>query len=215
MLHRLFGVIGWIIKGFGPLIAFWGLDLTLGLKAAIAGSVLFILVDFLWRWRRRLAFSRIYILTSALTVGFGAIDLAAATPFMLKYESVITNIVIGLICVAGARGSRPIVLEVMEQQHGQPFPNQPNIIRFYQIFTLIWAGYFFIKAGLYFILGQMMPMVQAMAVRSIFGTASMLVMMAFSILGGRRLFLFLRRRRLLPPATVSTGAPRVSISTNS
>jgi intracellular septation protein A len=200
MLHRLIGVIGWVIAGFGPLIAFWGLDLTLGLKAAIAGSVVVIIIDSLWRWWRGLEFTRLYILISGLTVGFGAIDLVSDTPFMLKYEAVITNIVIGLMLVAGARGSRPIAMEVAEQQHGEPFPKRPDIIRFYQLFTLMWAVYFFTKAGLYVILGQMMPMVQAMAVRSVFGTLSMALMMAFSVLRGRWLFLMLRRKRLLPPA---------------
>jgi intracellular septation protein A len=200
MLHRLIGVIRWVIAGFGPLIVFWGLDLTVSLKAAIAGSVVLIIVDSLWRWWRHLEFSRLYILISGLTVGFGAIDLVSATPFMLKYEAVITNIVIGAMLVAGARGSRPLALEVVEQQHGEPFPNRPDVIRFYQIFTLIWAVYFFAKAGLYLILGQMMPMAQAMAVRSVFGTVSMLLLMAFCVLRGRWLFLMLRRRRWLPPA---------------
>jgi intracellular septation protein A len=205
MLHRLIGVIGWVIAGFGPLIAFWGLDLTLGLKAAIAGSVVVIIIDSLWRWWRGLDFTRLYVLTSGLTVGFGAIDLVSATPFMLKYEAVITNIVIGLMLVAGARGSRPLAMEIAEQQHGEPFPKRPDIIRFYQLFTLMWAVYFFAKAGLYVLLGQMMPMTQAMAVRSVFGMVSMLLLMAFSVLRGRWLFLMLRRRRLLPPARPVTG----------
>ena len=174
-------------------------------KAAIAGSVVVIVIDSLWRWWRGLEFTRLYILTSGLTVGFGAIDLVSATPFMLKYEAVITNIVIGLMLVAGARGSRPLAMEIAEQQHGEPFLKRPDIIRFYQLFTLMWAVYFFAKAGLYLILGQMMPMTQAMAVRSVFGMVSMLLLMAFSVLRGRWLFLMLRRRRLLPPARPVTG----------
>jgi uncharacterized membrane protein len=205
LLRRLISIVGWVIAGFGPLIAFWGLDLAFSLKAAIAGSVVFIFGDSLWRWWRGLEFTRLYMLICGLTVGFGAIDLVSETPFMLKYEAVITNIVIGVICVAGARGSRPIVLEIAEQQHGEPFQQRPSIIRFYQIFTLIWAVYFFVKAGLYLIIGQMMPMTQAMAVRSVFGTLSMVLMMVFSVLGGRRMFLFFRRKGLLPPATAPAG----------
>jgi intracellular septation protein A len=93
VLQRVIAVVAWVIAGFGPLIAFWGLDLTLGLKAAIAGSVVCIIIDSLWRWWRRLEFSRLYVLISGLTVGFGAIDLVSNTPFMLKYEAVITNVV--------------------------------------------------------------------------------------------------------------------------
>ena len=36
---------------FGPLIVFWALAATLGVKPAILGSILFILGDAAWRWR--------------------------------------------------------------------------------------------------------------------------------------------------------------------
>ncbi len=47
----------WVLADFGPLLMFWGLNLAFGLKPAIAGSVLFILADGMWRWRRRLPFT--------------------------------------------------------------------------------------------------------------------------------------------------------------
>ena len=201
----MIAIIGRVLAGFGPLIAFWGLDLAVSLKAAIAGSVVWMLGDSLWRWWRGLEFTRLYLLVGVLTVGFGAVDLVSETPFMLKYEGVITNIVIGLICAAGARGPRPMVMEILEQQQGEVIPKRPNIIRFYQLFTLMWAAYFFAKAGVYFVIGMMMPMTQAMAIRSVFGTVTMIMLMAFSILRGRKLFLFLRRKRLLPPSMGTPG----------
>jgi intracellular septation protein A len=205
MLERVIGVVKWVIAGFGPLIAFWGLDFAVSLKAAIAGSVAFFIGDSLWRWWRGLAFTRLYLLISGLTVVFGAIDLVSDTPFMLKYESVITNIVTGVAFVAGARGPRPIVREVAEQQSDEPFPDRPDVNRFFQLFTLLWAVFFFAKAALYLVIGQMMPMEQAMAVRSVFGTISMLLMVAFSLTQGRRMFLFLRRYHLIPSAIASTN----------
>jgi hypothetical protein len=51
-------VARWVIADFGPLIMFWILDLAFGLKIAIAGSVLFILGDALWRWRTGVRFTR-------------------------------------------------------------------------------------------------------------------------------------------------------------
>ena len=205
MLDRLIGGLKWVIAGFGPLIAFWGLDLAAGLKAAIAGSVVFIIGDSLWRWWRGLEFTRLYVLISGLTLLFGAIDLVSDTPFMLQYEGVITNVVIGFVFVAGARGPRPIVREVAEQQSEGPFADRPDVNRFFQLFTLVWAGYFFAKAGFYLFLGQMMPMTQAMAVRTVFGTGSMVLMIVFSVTRGRWLFLFFRRRGLLPPASAPAG----------
>ena len=46
---------------------------------------------------------------------FGSIDLFAQTPFMLKYEAVITNIVTGIAFVAGARGAKPMLQEIAER----------------------------------------------------------------------------------------------------
>jgi intracellular septation protein A len=189
----------WVLADFGPLLMFWGLDLAFGLKPAIAGSVLFILADSLWRRHRRLPFTRIYILTSVLTVVFGSVDLLSTTPFMLKFEAVITNAFTGLAFVAGARGPRPLIMELAEQRQGSAFPDRPDITRLFQLFTLLWAGYFFVKAGIYLIVAALMPMTQAMLVRSIVGSASLALMTAVSVTQGRRLFRLCQWMGWLPP----------------
>lgn len=192
------GALGWIAADFGPLIIFWLLDLAFGIKAAIAGSVLFIIADSLWRWRRGRPFTRLYLLTATLTVVFGSIDLMAVTPFMLKYEAVITNAFTGCAFVAGARGGRPMLQELAEQRQGAPFPNRPDITRFFAIFTLLWATYFFAKAAAYLAVATTMPLTQAMAVRSVAGTASLALMIVLSVTQGRRLFALCQRLGLLP-----------------
>jgi len=78
-MGRLLAAGRWAFAEFGPLIVFWALALTLGVKPAIAGSILFILADAGWRWRKGLAFSRLYLLVSALTLVFGGIDLVSAS----------------------------------------------------------------------------------------------------------------------------------------
>jgi intracellular septation protein A len=178
----------WVLADFGPLLAFWILDLSFGLKPAIAGAVLFILADSLWRWHRRLPVTRVYVLASTLTVVFGGVDLLSATPFMLKYEAVITNTFTALAFVAGARGSRPLIMDLAEQRRGSPFPNRPDVTRFFQLFTLFWALYFFLKSGFYLAVAAVLPMTQAMLIRSVVGSASLAVMVLFSVTQGRRLF---------------------------
>jgi intracellular septation protein A len=194
----MLGVVRWMLADFGPLILFWALDLALGIKPAIAGSVLYILGDCAWRWRRGLPFSRVYRLSAALTVVFGGLDLLSATPFMLKYESVVTNVFTGLVFVWGARGPRPMVLELAEQRRGEPLPQRVDIIRFFQLFTLLWAAYFFIKAGFYLVVATTLPMTQAMLLHSVVGSGSMALMAVFSVTQGRRLFTLCQRLRLLP-----------------
>ncbi len=188
MMKRSVTVARYILAEFGPLIVFWVLAATAGIRIAIAGSIAAIACETGWRLYRGIPFTRLYLLVSFLTVAFGIIDLLAANPFMLKYEAVVTNVATGLAFVLGAGGARPMLQEVVEQRQKTIYPDRADIRRFFQIFTLIWAGYFFIKAGFYFYVGQVLPMVQAMAVRSTVGGISLGVMTVLSFTQGRRLF---------------------------
>jgi intracellular septation protein A len=200
-MARLFAAARYVVLEFGPLVAFWTLSLTLGVKAAIVGSIVVIAADAIWRRLRGVAFTRLYLLTSGLTLAFGAIDLMSTQPFMLKYEAAITNFATGVPFVVGAFGAKPLIQEIAEQREGRPFPDAADIRRYFQLFTLFWAAYFFAKAGIYFWLAWTLPMTQAMALRSILGGVSLVLMIAFSATQGRRMFFLFRRLGLLPAPT--------------
>jgi hypothetical protein len=68
-----------------PLIVYRLLALAFGIKPAILGSIVSILADAVRRWRKGRKFTRLYSMVSALTLVFGLVELAAASPFMLKY----------------------------------------------------------------------------------------------------------------------------------
>jgi intracellular septation protein A len=201
---RSVGSIGSQIAGllrmtapFGGLIVFWTLVALVDVKPAIAGAMAFMLLDALRLWRGRLGFSRLWLLSSALTVAFGAIDLSSAAPFMLAYESVVTNAATGLAFVAGARGPKSLVQELAEQRRGA-YPDRADIRRFFQLFTLLWAAYFFLKAGLYCWAAWTLPLTEAMGVRTMVGPVSLVVLSALSFSHGDRLFALCKRLRLLP-----------------
>ncbi len=198
-MNKLAAAARFVVLEFGPLAAFLILSALYDVKAAIAGSILVIVLTAGWRLARGLKFTRLYLLTSGLTVVFGAIDLMAATPFMLKYEGAVTNIATGFAFVAGALGDKPLIQETAEQQRGAPFPGGAQIRRFFQIFTLIWAAYFFFKAGFYYWTALRFPLAEAMAVRSVVGGASLAAMIALSVTQGRRLFALCIWLGLLPP----------------
>lgn len=196
-MPRLVAAARFAFSEFGPLIAFWILAATLGLKPAILGSIVAIAAEAAWRWRKGLAFTRLYLLTSGLTLVFGAIDLAATSPFMLKYEAVVTNVATGLAFIAGARGENPIIQEVAEQR-GETFVATPEIRAFFRLFTLVWAAYFFVKAAFYVWMVWTLPLLEAMALRSLIGSATLGLLIALSLTEGRRLFFLCRRLGLLP-----------------
>jgi len=88
--------------------------------------------------------------------------------------------------------------ELAEQRQSESFPEGPDVRRFFQIFTLLWALYFFVKAAFYYWLGMIMPLTEAMALRSTIGSVSLGLMIFPSVTQGRRLFMLLRRIGLLP-----------------
>jgi hypothetical protein len=82
---------------------------------------------------------------------------------------------------------------------------------FFRLFTLLWAAYFFVKAAVYLWLGLMLPLEQALAVRSVVGTASFAAMIGLSF-QGRRLFFLCRWLGLLPAVEPDPPAAAPSAS---
>jgi len=201
LLQRLAEMLRAGATDFGGIAAFYALLWTLGLKAAIAGTIVFVAVDAVRRHYGGLGFSRLYLLSSAMVIGFGAIDLLSKTPFMIKYEAVITSLVLAAIFLAGARG-RSLIEDVVSRQHGESFDDRPDMRRFFQLLTLFWAGYFLVKAAAYAWIGATMPIERAMDVRGIVGMASLALMMALSM-QGRWLFALCRSLGLLPVVQAS------------
>jgi intracellular septation protein A len=183
---------------FAGLIVFYALLWTLGLKAAIAGTIVFLAIDVARRYRAKLGFPRFYVLSGGMVVVFGAIDLASTGPFMIKYEAVITSLVLAAMFALGARG-KSVLQTLVEQREGEPFEERADIRRFFKILTLLWAGYFLAKALVYLWIGAVMPIDRAMAVRPFIGTGS-LVVMVLLMTQGRRLFALFRRIGILPAA---------------
>ena len=105
----------------------------------------------------------------------------------------------------GAYGEKPLIQEAAEQRQGA-FPDTAEVRRFFQLFTLFWAAYFFAKAGFYFWIAATTPLTEAMALRSVIGGASLGVMILVSVTQGRRMFFLCRRLGLLPPSDQPTKA---------
>ena len=190
-MSKLTNVLRFAVAEFGPLILFWGLTLTFSVKIAIAGSLSAILIDGGLRLYLGRRFTRLYLIVSALTLGFGAVDLSVATPFLLVYEAPITNALVGGAFVIGAFGEKPLMEEMAEARAGG-FPRTAEMRRFFRLFTLVWAAYFFLKALAYLWLAATLPLTEALALRSVAGSISLGLMMALSITQGRRLFMLFR-----------------------
>jgi hypothetical protein len=186
-----------ILAEFAPILGFLVLSQFVGVKLAIAGTILIAIADSCWRLWRGVAFTRTYILFAALTVGFGLIDLFSAVPFMLKYEAVVTNVVTGMTFALSAIGPKPLVLEVAEQREGRQYTDAASKT-FFRGFTLVWAGYFLLKATFYLWVAWNFTMIEAVIVRKFVGSISLGLMLWASYTQARRAFLLCPRWGLLP-----------------
>jgi intracellular septation protein A len=196
-MSRVLTLLKFVIAQFGTLVVFYALLYTLGLKAAIGGAIVFVILDGVRRRVQGEAFPKLYILTSLLTFVFGGIDLMAETPFMIKYEAVITSAVLAVTFAYSVRGAKPMLQTIAEEQTKQSFADRPDIRAFFVLLTFTWVGYFVLRAITYLWLGETLPIEEVMKIRPIIGSASLLVMFAISF-QGRRLFLLLERLGLLP-----------------
>ena len=103
-----------------------------------------------------------------------------------------------LAFAAGAMGEKPILQEAAEQRASETIPDTGEIRAFFRLFTLVWAGYFFVKAVFYVWIVWTLPMLEAMAIRSVVGSVTLGLMIALSVTQGRRFFFLCRRLGLLP-----------------
>lgn len=198
-VRRVLDILRFGLENLGPLLIFIGLSRFYGLKVAIAGAVIFVVLDVIRRKWMHLSFPMLYLVSSGLTVGFGLVDLLADSPFMLRFEPVISNLVTFGIFVFGAFGKTSLLQEIIEQKRGAPFVNRPDLQRFFSYLTLFWALYFLLKAILYLWIGMAFPLDRAVEIRSVFGTISLIAMIAISTTQTRRLYRLCQRFGWVPP----------------
>lgn len=192
----LLGKLRYAFAEFGSMIVFVIGLYGFGIKPAIVATIVWIVGDAIQRAVRRLGFPQVWLFANGLVVVFGGVDLYAATPFMLRYEPVVTNALTGLVFAAGAFGEKPVI-QLLAEARGRSFPEGPEIRRFFQWLTFIWVAYFVAKAALYYWLAERLTLEEAMPIRAVIGPVSLVALLALSW-RSRPLFLLLRRLRLLP-----------------
>ena len=186
----------------GSLGVFLILRWIVGLKGAIAGTVIYVLVDLGRRIWQKVPISRIYWVVSIMTLAFGTVDLIVDDPFMLKFEASITNLITAGVFAMTLR-TTPLAQDIAQSWQTEPIPERPDTRRFFQIMTGGWAAYFLAKSALYFWTALMLDYTTAMWIRLPIGNGSMLVMILISM-QGRKLFAAMQRWGWLPGSALES-----------
>jgi uncharacterized membrane protein len=175
----------------GPLIFFYGTNHFWGLKPAIAVSLVYSVGDIAWKLYRRQPIPSLFKFSVATMLVFGSIDLYATTPFLIRYEAVVTNVFTGIFFGLSLRSERTVIEEAAAQS---PEQMNPEKRRFFRILTAVWVIYFFAKAGVYVWVAKHYTIEQALLIRSTFGTASLYGLIFISAGLAKPIFLFLKNR---------------------
>ena len=193
MKDRVQKLLLFIYDNFAPLVVFYAAEHLISLRGAIVASVVFGIVDMAGRVLRQSSITKLYRFSFVTTLLFGAIDLNSTNPFIFKYESVVTNILTaGFFGITLFRG-KPLIQDVAEKTMPPEKAARRDIQDYLKFLTFAWTGYFLIKAGLYAYVSYRYPFDEAMAFRSLFGTATLVIMLFGERLVRKSIYRFLSK----------------------
>ncbi|MFT9063892.1 MAG: hypothetical protein ABF430_08810 [Acetobacter persici] len=208
-MKRLTGTLGSLFHTFGSLILYWAVFLLFGIKPAIAVTLAFIVAEVIWRVTTRRPFPALWWFSNIMAMVFGLVDLYAKTPFMLRYEATVSNLITAAFFAAGAVGEEPLILRLAaSSRNGDTIPkDRPEIIQFFRAFTVLWAAYFVARAGVFLWVMTAFPLTKALMLRTVISWVSLGIMMLISM-NGRRVFMLCQRLGwFTTPAPVPAPAP--------
>ena len=183
---------------FGGLILYWATLLAFGVKPAIAAALAFIVIEGGWRLATRRPFPPLWVVMNGAAIVFGAIDLWAQTPFMVRYEGTVINLGFAAAFAIGAFGREPVVMQ-FARQRSPDIPSRPEYIRYFRAFSIAWSLYFVLRAAAFLWIMVRYPLVEALAIRTVAGWVSIGVMMLISF-NGRLAFQLCQRLGFFLPA---------------
>ncbi|RZA01638.1 MAG: hypothetical protein EOP11_17330, partial [Proteobacteria bacterium] len=166
---------------FAPVLVYYGAEWLWNLKVALILSIVWVLGECAWKLIRRQPFTPLFIFTSLIVILFGAIDLYLGQTSLFRYEPVATNLLVGAFFLSTLFVGKAIVQELAEKQK-RPFPTvDAGRIFYFRFLTLVFAIYFWLKAGAYYWIAEHYTMEQLTIVRLLAGSTSLYALIGASI----------------------------------
>lgn len=186
---RIVGAARWLLESFGPLIVFLLFEHAFGLVSAIVASIVVsagLVAHQIVRDRKISLFTGF---VAASVIVFGFLDLHYQTGFFIKIEPALGNCATGIFFVATVIMGRPVIIEFAEKALGRKLPDRLH--GYFVFWTLIWALFFFLRAGAYVWMAYHLSIDRALVLRSFIGPLSFVVLLGAEM--GVRFLKFGRR----------------------
>lgn len=182
-MKRVRSFLIWFMQNFGPLIVFFAVKNVVGLKPAIAATIVWSIgeVAYIVGWRREKP-TLFFCFSVGMTLLFGSLDLYSDNPFLFRYEAVVTNILTGLYFGSTLFVGTPLIQEFAEKASAESAQSQGSK-RYLRYLTMVWAVSFFAKAFIYFCLAKSDHSIERVTmIRSVIGPVSFIC-----LIGGERI----------------------------
>lgn len=189
-------MIRFILLNFGPLIAYHGIKALYGFRPAVLVSLAWVLAEVAHALVKRRKLSPLFILSSGTAVAFGLLDLYLQNATFTKYESVVTNVITGCF-FSGTLWAEESAIQSFARSRDPERVFTGKMVYRTRVLTMVWAGYFFVKAAVYFHISYHYSDLTAAAFRAGIGSISFYVLLALSLTQSRRVFDFLEQKRIV------------------
>ena len=194
-----------LLRGAAPILIFYVFDLGWSLRAAIVASALWSIGEVALRLSRGQKIDSLFKFSAVTTLVFGGLDLLITQPRFFSYEAVVTNLVTGSFFLMMASSDiTPLLKQAKAMQPGLEIDAdmQPRMRLAVSACGLCCFG----KALLYAWVAIHFPVEKAMAIRSVVGTATMVLFMVVLNFTLDPMLHFFQRRGFLKPAPAPAEA---------
>ena len=208
MAARLKNATRFALGSFGPLFMFWLGQYFWGALVGIAGTVIWCTGDVLYRLGYGKTTSRLFWLTTVLTLVFGSFDLALGRSVFFRFEAALTNLVTALCLGLSMASGKSVLEDLYEKSQGAATSQTPELTAYLRLCTVVWVGYFLLKAGLYYWLALALPLAKLIVARSIVGNASLVALLGAERLLRVRVFRYLKAQGYLGTRSATSTTAR-------
>lgn len=198
LVERIKTFLFFVLKNFGPILGFYILNHFLGYRIATIASLLLVLLDYVLLKKRKEKLTMLFWALNSVIVVFGILDLFLSNQLFIKYEAFLTNTIIAIFWTASLFKEKSIVQEIAESQ-GRIDPTQSVDKKyFFNIFTILWSSYFFLKGIFYLWTYQNSSFENALMVRIFIGKISLWIMIGISTLLPKKIWKFMEWLKMFP-----------------
>ncbi|NNN06333.1 MAG: hypothetical protein HKL90_10575 [Elusimicrobia bacterium] len=207
-VRKVLAAVKFAFNNFGPGIVFYVANHFWGLKIAVLGTLVFVVVEVAEKLWHRKPISLFFKFCAVVALLFGGIDFYLQKSVFFKYEATLTNLFTAVFFGSTLWGEKSMIHEFAEpRMAGSGHEITPGHVAYFRVLTGVWTAYFVLKATVYAVIASRYSLERGLLIRAIVGNVSMYALMGVSIFLSKPIYLFLKDRGLLSTGVGNPAQP--------